>query len=365
LLPELAARGISVSVLTFGDGPTAGYGYPLTRVSLAQNLIVRRQAYLTHYRRLNAAADLTYINNLGLPRPRHEAHRRVIKVVGDFAWERAVNRGWVPPMTDIDKFQKVRYSPLVEGLKWARAREVQTVDHVIVPSAYLRNMVIGWGAPAANVSVILNAFKPAGDTATLPSQAAARQLLGLAADARVILTAARLTAWKGVDFLIDAVARLPDLTLVIAGDGPQGPVLRAQAEQHGLHGRVIFLGKIGRDQMLLYMRAADYFALYSGYEGLAHVLVEAFAVGTPVIASRRGGNPEVVTHGLNGMLVDHPDLDSLVAALQEAFVPGRRERFASNLARSPRDPQSPLAKFNWDSMVSQTLEQLQRSVRRG
>jgi glycosyltransferase involved in cell wall biosynthesis len=55
--------------------------------------------------------------------------------------------------------------------------------------------------------------------------------------------------------------------------------------------------------MALYFRSADYTVLYSGYEGLSHTLLESLLAGTPVIASNKGGNPEVVRHGENGLLV--------------------------------------------------------------
>lgn len=377
LIPDLIARGIEPTVLTFGDGPADGYGYPVTRVSLQQGLLARRRAYLRHYREQSIAAYLSYINNLGLPRPRAEGteHPRVLKVVGDFAWERAVNRGWVPPATDIDVFQRARLGPRVEALKWMRAREVQTVDHVIVPSEYLRQMVIGWGAPPERVTVILNAFRrqPEDDAEGangMPVPAAeyesrrraARQALGIPEDAPIILTVARLTAWKGVDYLIDAVASTPAVMLLIAGEGPQGEELRAQAERLGLGQRVRFLGKVDRARVADLMRAADYLALYSGYEGLAHVLLESFAVGTPVIASRRGGNPEVVTDRVNGFLVPHPDREALRAALREAFRPGVRTELAANIARGAHDgdPASPFVRFRWETMVDRTFNLLRR-----
>ena len=65
--------------------------------------------------------------------------------------------------------------------------------------------------------------------------------------------------------------------------------------------RVTFLGRVPRETLAIYFRAADYTVLYSGYEGLPHVLLESLQVGTPVIASEKGGNPEVVRHDHNGL----------------------------------------------------------------
>ncbi len=76
------------------------------------------------------------------------------------------------------------------------------------------------------------------------------------------------------------------------------------------------------------MKAADYVALYSGYEGLSHTLLESLRAGTPVIASDKGGNPEVVQHGINGLLVAYANAaisaEALADAIREALRPGVR-----------------------------------------
>lgn len=348
-LPELQARGHSVRVLTFGEGSTEGYPYPLTRVSLNQGLFKRRRAYLEQFNREAAQSDLIYINNLGLPRSSVRVPQ-VIKVVGDYAWERAVNRGWVAPETDIDKFQNLFQNPLVEYLKWSRAREMQQVKRVIVPSEYLRRMVIGWGAPPERVQVIYNALESAHYALDVP-QSAARRDLGLDAEKQYLLTAARLTAWKGVDYLIRALPKTPGFHLLIAGDGPQSAALKALAAEVAPT-QVTFLGKVPHERMGLYMRAVDYFVLYSGYEGLSHVLLEALSAGTPVLASNRGGNPEVVRDGWNGLLIPHPNLDELVKVLQTAGDSELRAKLAAN-ARAG------LEKFSWGALVDQTVTTLE------
>src|SRR5579859_6048526 len=349
LLPELQARGHDLRVLANGDGPTAGYPYPLERIPSGP-LPLRMARYARAYRRDAAWANLIYLNSLGLPRSGDRHKRRVMKVVGDYAWERSVNRGWISPTEDIDRFQTKRYGPVVEWLKASRSREVQSMDRVIVPSEYLRQMVVGWGAKAERVQVIYNALDSAVYTAPM-TRAEARQRLGWRPDGRYVITAARLTAWKGVDSLIDALACIPHIELVVAGDGPQLAALKTHAAQRELAGRVLFLGNVPHAQLSTYFRAADYLALYSGYEGLSHTLLEALYTGTPVIASRKGGNPELIRHEENGLLVDYPSLDALVAALEYAFEDGRQERLAANTSQG-------LDRFAWPTLVEQTVETL-------
>ncbi|MCS7072040.1 MAG: glycosyltransferase family 4 protein, partial [Anaerolinea sp.] len=313
-------------------------------------LPVRLARYAATARSLLNWADIVYIHTLGLPLIGPRRAPRIIKIVGDLAWERAVRRGWIAPTTDIDTFQTGRYHWLAELAKRARAREAARMDTVIVPSAYLKRMVTGWGVPSERVQVIYNALPPAEHSPDRPeTRADARAALGLPIDAPVVLTVGRILPWKGVDHLIAALARarVADLRLIVAGDGDQLPALRAQAGALGVANRVTFLGRVGRDRLPLYMRAADYVALYSGYEGLSHTLLESLRAGTPVIASDKGGNPEVVVHDVNGLLVPYVDVDALAATLETAFQPGRRERLAARAHHG-------MERFSFEAMIDAT-----------
>lgn len=352
LLPEVQAAGHEVRLLTFGSPTPADsdYGYPVQRIP-RRAMPLRPLAYAAYglvSRRFLRWADLTYIHSIGLPLWGGGRGPRVLKVVGDIAWERAIRRGWIPPTEDIDRFQTARYSPLVEAFKAARSRAVRAVDRVIVPSQYLRRMVIGWGVSEERVQVVYNALAPdAVAQRSQLSQAEARAALGLP-DGPLLLTVARLTAWKGVGPLIQAVAAVPDARLIVAGDGPLLDALQHMAVAHDTADRVSFLGRVPRERVALLMRAADYTVLYSGYEGLSHTLLESLHVGTPVIASDKGGNPEVVLPGVNGLLVPYDDVGALTEALRQALKPGVRERLAAGTGEG-------LARFTWARMVTETL----------
>jgi len=330
LLPHLQAQGFDVHVLTYGTPSAAdssAYPYPVTRIPRTN---LRLLGYGRAALPLMGWADVVYAHSALLPLPALPHKPRVLKVVGDQAWERAFQRGWIPSHVDVDSFQIMRFwYPQVSILRRMRRRAVRRATHVIVPSDYLKRMVKRWGAPPTQISVIYNALPP--DTPTLSlSQVEARSQLGLDAERPVLLTVARLVPWKGVDALIAALRAVPDAQLIVAGDGDMRPDLEAFAAERGVAGRVTFLGKIPREQVALYMRAADYVALYSGYEGLSHVLLESLRAGTPVIASDKGGNPEVVHHDVNGLLVAWNNLPALEDALVNAFVPGKRAALAAN-----------------------------------
>ncbi len=345
LLPAIQARGHPVRALAFGDAPTAGYPYPLTRVP-RRALPVRMLDYARAAWVEGRRADLIFIHSLGLPLYGIGGLPRVLKVVGDLAWERAVRRSWIPPTEDIDAFQTGRYDWRVRLLQTQRAREVRHMDRIIVPSEYLRWMVIGWGAAPERVQVIYNALEPDAVTSAL-SQSEARGQLKLGSGP-LLLTVARLVPWKGIDYLTRAIRHIPDVRLLVAGEGPDDERLHALAESEGVAGRVMFLGRVPRERLALFFRAADYTALYSGYEGLSHVLLESLLAGTPAIASDRGGNPEVIRHGENGLLVPYVDGAALVETIRAAFSGDTRARLAACSGEG-------LDRFDWNTMVEHTL----------
>ncbi len=344
-LPEVQAHGHDVTVLTFGDTPMPDRPYPVTSIPRTSYLS-RQWAYYRAGAELWPGHDIAYVHSVGLPLPL-DASPCVIKVVGDPAWERAMNKGWIPPGTDIDDFQAGNYGPKVLLNKLLRDRYVRACDHVIVPSTYLKNMVANWGVSPEKITVIYNALRT-NDVLENLTRADARDLLGLPADVPLLFTAARLTSWKGVDHSIRALQQVPDVHLVVAGDGPVLPALTAQVESLGMSDRIHLMGRIPRERMGVYYRAVDYTLLYSGYEGLPHVLLESLYLGTPVIASNKGGNPEVVRHGVNGLLAPYVDVDALANTIRQAFTNGHQARLSSQTAVD-------LGRFQWPDLVAQTL----------
>ncbi len=349
-LPELVARGHTPEVITFSDDtPDDAYPYPVHRIPRT-NLLHRNWRYHRAVRARLAAADGVFVNSLGLWLPRL-TRPSVMKIVGDRAWERCRNRGWIPPDEDIDTFQTRRYGPLVAWVKRARTQEALAVQQIIVPSDYLRRMVAGWGVPDERIQVIYNAFHAA-DPAE-PLREDERAALNIPPGAPLLVMAARLAPWKGGDALLHTLADLPDVHLLIAGDGPMRATWHALADDLGLAARVRFLGQVPQAQLLRYIASADYLVLYSGYEGLSHVVLEALSQGTPVIASDKGGNPEIVKPGDNGWLVPYPDPDALRATLRHAL--------AHTLPLRPRlnDP-----RFTWEHMTRATITALESQFAR-
>jgi glycosyltransferase involved in cell wall biosynthesis len=152
----------------------------------------------------------------------------------------------------------------------------------------------------------------------MPVRDELRAELGLTGSALVF--AGRLGRQKALGVLLDALVGVPDVRLTVAGDGPERDALERRARELGLDGRVSFLGAVPRERVLRLFRAADASVLPSAWENFPHAVVEALAVGCPVIATAVGGVPEVVRDGENGLLVAPGDPGALGAAIARFFA---------------------------------------------
>ncbi len=185
-------------------------------------------------------------------------------------------------------------------------RHSKRARHVFCPSSYLRDVALRWGLDAGRVTVLPN---PAPAIPAMPTRDELRAELGL--DGDVLVFAGRLGPQKAVGVLLDALVHASGVSLVIAGDGPERSALERRALELGLDARVRFLGSVPRETVLRLFRAADASVLPSAWENFPHTVVEALAVGCPVIATAVGGVPEVVRDGENGLLVPPGDAAAL------------------------------------------------------
>ncbi|WP_203568223.1 glycosyltransferase [Aestuariimicrobium ganziense] len=191
---------------------------------------------------------------------------------------------------------------------WVDARRWAVSDQVLAtmwPSAQKRTTVLIHGIDAHQEPV---------DPST---RARVRQELGLAEDDVLAITVANLRHNKDYPNLLRATAvatrREPRLRVVSVGQGPLEQELKALHRQLGLAESFRFLG-FRRDVAEL-MAAADVFVLGSAHEGLPVAIMEAFAAGLPVVATRVGGVPQQVRHEREGLLVPAGDPEALASAL--------------------------------------------------
>jgi glycosyltransferase involved in cell wall biosynthesis len=182
---------------------------------------------------------------------------------------------------------------------------------------------------------------------------ALRERLGIPANAKIVGTAARLEPRKGVQFLLQAAAQLanehPDVHFAVAGRGEYRGWLQRQATELGIGDRVHFLGHV--EDIHAYLAGLDLFVLSSLWEGLPRAVVQARAVGLPVVGFDVEGMREVVRDGRNGFVVPSKDVVALAGSIDRLL---RDPELADRLSRY--DDAEYLRQWDKDQMVARIQE---------
>jgi glycosyltransferase involved in cell wall biosynthesis len=325
----LAEHGHGVEVVTTATSEPARRPYPVSWAQRRSPLRHPRAALLV--RSAARRADVVYATSMirrAAIGARLAGRPLVVKLVSDEVFERATRSGRFAGT--LGEFQRVGGGVRTRFLRATRNAALESARHVFCPSAYLRDVALGWGLSPERTSVLPNAAPELPD---LPPRADLRDELELEGD--VLVFAGRLGPQKAVGVLLEALAGVSGTTLLVAGDGPERRPLEKQTSELGLDGRVRFLGSVPRETVLRLFRAADASVLPSAWENFPHTVVEALAVGCPVIATAVGGVPEVVVDGENGLLVEPRDASALASAIRRFFGdPELRARLAGAAARS-------------------------------
>src|SRR5579863_369580 len=233
-----------------------------------------------------------------------------------------------------------------------------TCDAIIAVSGFIRDVLVGSGIQASKIEVIPDAVEI---PPSLPDKTARERLRrewGLEPDAFVIGHAGAFTREKGQDILIaafnQAKNRIPRAQLLLLGDGP----LRAAREITDLIGHAEGQARIldPVEDLTAFFSVIDAYAMPSRAEGLGSSALLAMAHGTPVVASRVGGLPEVVADGETGWLVPPESPTALAEALTGAASDTERMRRFGTAARKRVEA------FSSDTMVTRTEALYRRLV---
>ncbi|GBD00051.1 N-acetyl-alpha-D-glucosaminyl L-malate synthase [bacterium HR17] len=308
----LTERGHIVTVLTTSEPEhlrwdDSVHPFPVIRMNRRQKVWRRLPNYVAQILRYGRTADVIYANGIYFETALANKFLRkplVMKVVGDEAWERSVRKGWTKD--GFEDFQRNRQPWQAELLKRLRSWYVRQANKIIVPSQYLARWVAHWGVSKERIVVIYNAVEPMDGVKplTVPLKTSVKAI-----------TVGRLVPWKRIDQLLEALVQVPELGLIVVGEGPERMRLEALAERLGVSERVYFAGSRSKVETHSLMAACDFFVLNSTYEGLPHVVLEAMTLGLPVVATAVGGTPEIVKDGETGILV-LPEGGDLVRALR-------------------------------------------------
>ena len=220
---------------------------------------------------------------------------------------------------------------------------------MITVSASLKQELVALGAPDDKVTVLRNGvdtglFRP------LDDREAKRRELGLTR--KTLISVGLLIDRKGHHRTIEAMVKLPEFALLIAGEGPERDRLIALITRLGLSDRVRLLGSRPHAELPALYGVADASVLASSREGWANVLLESMACGTPVVASNIPGNPEVVRTRDAGLIVKDNTPDGIAAGVRTLFDP-LPDRAGTRTYAEP---------FSWDETTAGQLAVFRRVI---
>ncbi len=239
--------------------------------------------------------------------------------------------------TDLNLYPR-RY-PLVGRMIAKAARKV---DASITVCAALKEALIALGAASEDVHVMRNGvdleqFRPV-------EREAARRRWHV--ERPTLLSVGHLIERKGHHLVIEAIADLPGVDLIIAGGGPERGRLERLRDRLGLGDRVRFSGVVAHQDLRCLYSAADALVLASSREGWPNVLLETLACGTPVIATRNWGTPEIVTAPEAGLLIDERTPEAIAEATRLLFQAPPERAATRRFAEA----------FSWDATADAQLK---------
>lgn len=226
-------------------------------------------------------------------------------------------------INDIDK------TIIIKSLvKWA----LGSCNKIFAVSSAMKEKIISLGIASERVVIIPNGI----DTlfAPIEKELAIKEAGIKRSDEKVILFCGRMSAEKGIEYLIDACRILMidgiRFNLALVGSGSLKGNIIAKVKEMGLSDYVTFYDEVPHDKVRYFMSGSDMLCLPSLREGWPNVVVEAMACGIPVVASKVGGVPEIITDSEYGIMFPPGDVQALASALKTAI----NKKWDSDLIRS-------------------------------
>jgi glycosyltransferase involved in cell wall biosynthesis len=240
---------------------------------------------------------------------------------------------------------------VIPSYRWPRQMILWAARHaggMITVARALKDRLVALGVPDTRIEVLRNGvdlrlFRPV-------DRDEWRGKLGFTGT--TLLSVGNLVTHKGHDLAIRALSLLPGMRLVIVGNGPERENLAALAQDLRLADRVTFAPVMPQEKLRHYFGAADALVLASSREGWANVLLESMACGTPVIASRVGGTPEVITAPEAGVLMAQRTPQALADAARRLFAKYPDRAATRRYAEA----------YSWDATTERHLQLFQRVI---
>jgi glycosyltransferase involved in cell wall biosynthesis len=289
--------GHDVTVVCLTDRKqTDNLNFKVVRILRNQNLLIRWIKTVSQIIRQGYNADLFFVN--GLPMESYIANiftrkKLIRKIVGDWAWERGMNKKIINE--SFDEFQNNKHNLHLEIAKFSRGWTATKANLIITPSNHLKNVVKGWGVKENSIKVIYNGTKLKNKPDPIVDQPN---------DYLKLITVGRLAPWKNIDIIIEALSDYKkanqNFIFYIVGSGPEEIKLKKLVNDLDLENFVTFTGQLQKEDLNYYLQKSDIYIQASSYEGLPHVILEAMSHNLSIISTPIGGTNEVIQDGKNG-----------------------------------------------------------------
>lgn len=225
-----------------------------------------------------------------------------------------------------------------------------------------RRSLLQSGIPQEIIELIYNAVEI--DASKLPGDSKwLRQKFDLPEQSIICTAVGRLVHVKGYDVLINAIqqisARFPQLVCLIVGEGERRDDLSTQIQQAGLQNQIRLVGFQDRQNTLRILKSSDIFVMPSRYEGTPIALLEAAALGLPIIASDTGGIPELVTHEQHAILTAPENSTALAQAIAKLY---QDRQYALTLGENAQ--QRIQQSFSLDQQIKSTWNAYRKALTR-
>jgi glycosyltransferase involved in cell wall biosynthesis len=323
----LPPKGIKVSVVSFDD-------------VLKYPRVIRHGMYFLKVFFASFGATVIYAQDpvsVGFPAmlaAKLLCKRFFLQVVGDYAWEQGMQHRGVTDLLEKFSTEYDKYPFWVRLLKRTQRRVALSAEWVIVPSEYMKRIVMNWGVPEKVITIVHLPFER---PVVAKSKEDIKKNLGIVGP--LVVCVGRLVPWEGfsaaVEIIPELLKKFPKLTFAIVGEGPDRSFLIEKIKALGVEKSAVFTGKLDDSKTHEYMKAGDVLLSNASYEGFSNQALGGFALGVPVVSTSVGGNTEVVEHGKSGVLFAVNDKKAMAdAALKilgdsrysELLVRGGEER---------------------------------------
>lgn len=348
-LTERLSGEYEIEIITFGDTISSPI-FPNTKLHLIDknNLMpIRLIKFFFKLILIIRNFDIVYVQNAmaaGLPVAlalKLFKKPFMLKFVGDEAWERATQSKQTDKFLE-DFLERPEGNWKIKLFLRIQGFVLRSASLVTTPSQYLGEALVkNYKLKSERVITNYNASESEDKTKDLRINKIPHQ----------ILTTARLTKWKGVEGILEAVkilkVKYSDIMFIVCGDGPELDNLKQKAKDLNVELSVKFTGKVSREETYKWRKESQVYVLNSTYEGLPHTALTSFQAEIPIVATDTPGTDEAVYDNISGLLVPVNSPIDLAKAIEKIFEnKDLANKLVSGGSKILRE------KFSWESHIN-------------